>query len=159
MKPVKWISATGRNPCAASPTDMPAISTSESGVSNTRPGPKRSSSPTVARNTPPSTPTSSPSTSTLSSSAMARASARLTASTRVTSAIARLRLDFGALPGEVGGQGGEQVVEHGFRRQGRRRQIGLDRRLDRGGAVGEQALLVRLAPRPGTDEVGAQPGD
>ena len=33
MKPVNWISATGRKPCAASPTDSPAIAFSASGVS------------------------------------------------------------------------------------------------------------------------------
>src|SRR5258706_14015889 len=87
MKPVNWISATGFNPLAAMPIATPAIAVWAGGVSRTRSGPKRRSSPTVARNTPPFPPTSSPTTTTDSSRVSSRASARFTASMRFTSAM------------------------------------------------------------------------
>src|SRR6266581_4252286 len=87
INPMNWISPTGFKPCAAMPTQSPLIRSSASGVSNTRSGPKRCCSPTVARKTPPLTPTSSPNTTTLGSSSIARASAILTASTSVISGI------------------------------------------------------------------------
>ena len=115
MKPMNWISPTGLRPCAAMPTHRPLISSSASGVSITRSGPKRFCRPTVARKTPPLTPTSSPSTTTFGSSCMARASARLTASTSVTSAMGGT-LQLVALGGVDVRQLGVEVIEHGLRR-------------------------------------------
>ena len=60
MKSPNMISNTGRRPVAAAPNAAPASASSEIGVSITRSGPKRSSSPGVALNTPPATATSSP---------------------------------------------------------------------------------------------------
>src|SRR5438132_863344 len=51
VKPPNWISATGTNPAIESPIDAPTMLDSESGVSKTRRSPKRSSAPSVARNT------------------------------------------------------------------------------------------------------------
>ena len=139
---MNWYSTTGRKPWAPSPTASPAKRDSDSGVSSTRPSPKRASRPSVARKTPPSTPTSSPRTSTLSSSARARASARRTASTIATSAMLGLRDQEGALRGQVVGQLGMEVIEEAFRRLRRRRQIGLGRRLDLLAAGREQGFLL-----------------
>src|SRR5436189_4039605 len=69
-----------------SPIAEPRIPASESGVSMQRSGPKRSSSPAVARKTPPAHPTSSPITSTESSCAISACSASFTASTSMSSA-------------------------------------------------------------------------
>src|SRR5438128_9110230 len=81
------ISQTGRKPAMQSPTALPRIPASASGVSTQRSGPNRSRSPAVARKTPPERPTSSPITSTFASRASSTCSASLTASTRVSSAI------------------------------------------------------------------------
>src|SRR5437588_2239626 len=163
MKPVNWISETGRNPCAASPTDIPAMTPSASGVSSTRSAPKRSSSPSVARKTPPSAPTSSPTTRTEGSSAMARASARLTAWTSVISGIAaslsRLVERRLALLCEVLRQCLVGEIENRFEALPRSGEIGLGSAFDRHGDVGQQPLLIRLCPHAGGDEMVAQPGD
>src|SRR5918996_253322 len=92
--PSNWISGTGRHPARASPTEMPTIPDSASGVSNTRSSPNSACSLSVIRNTPPSVPTSSPKISTRSSSASARRSAPLRACAIVTSATGALLLAF-----------------------------------------------------------------
>src|SRR5438105_8393615 len=84
------ISQTGRQPAMQSPTALPRIPASASGVSTQRFSPKRSRSPAVARKTPPARPTSSPITITFSSRASSMWSASLTASTRNSSAIPAL---------------------------------------------------------------------
>ncbi len=61
------ISHTGRQPAMQSPTAVPRIPASASGVSTQRSAPKRSRSPAVARKTPPARPTSSPMTITFAS--------------------------------------------------------------------------------------------
>src|SRR5712692_217437 len=155
---MNWISPTGFSPCAAMPTHTPLISSSASGVSITRSGPKRCCSPTVARKTPPLTPTSSPSTTTSGSSSMARASARLTASTKVTSGIGR-SLQLAPLAGIDARELRVEIIEHGLRRARGRRQIALDRRLDLLLALARERLLPRLVPAVLTDEIGAQPRD
>src|SRR4051794_28353242 len=68
------------------PTAVPRIPASASGVSTQRSGPKRSRSPAVARKTPPARPTSSPRTITSSSRASSTWKQSLIASTRVSSA-------------------------------------------------------------------------
>src|SRR6266516_3902406 len=150
-KPMNWISPTGFRPCAAMPTHKPLISSSASGVSTTRSGPKRRCSPAVARNTPPLTPTSS-------SSAMARASARLTASTSVSSGIGRL-LQFLPLAGIDGRQFRIEVIEHGLRRARAGRQITLDRSFHALLALGGKLLLLRLPPRLAAAQIGPQSRD
>src|ERR1700731_341735 len=163
MKPVNWISDTGRKPCAASPTHMPAMTPSASGVSSTRSAPKRSRSPSVARKTPPSAPTSSPTTRTEGSSAIARASARLTAWTRLISGIAaslpRLVERRLALFGEIPRHCLVGETENRLEPLRRGREIRLRGSLDRQRDFGQQPLLIRLAPHAGGDEIVAQPGD
>src|SRR5579871_759995 len=80
MKSANWISATGRIPRMARPTEMPAIAVSAIGMSTTRSGPKRSSRPSVARKTPPRRPMSSPRTRTVGSRSISSRSASRTAS-------------------------------------------------------------------------------
>src|SRR5690606_6293341 len=173
MKPMNWISATGRMPCAARPMLMPAISVSASGVSITRSGPKRSSRPAVARNTPPFTPTSSPRTTTRSSAAISYARARVTASTRVISAtaraprrevavrapVARARLLFFFAAGacarrecfalrlERRGQTLEKVIEHRLRRTDGGGEVVGDRLVDGGADLCAQRRILRVAQR------------
>ena len=53
MKSMNEISATGRIPIRAAPVAVPMIADSQIGVSRTRWGPKRSSSPLDTLNTPP----------------------------------------------------------------------------------------------------------
>jgi hypothetical protein len=48
MKSMCMISATGRMPAIAAPTDTPTMAASEIGVFRTRSDPKRSSNPRVA---------------------------------------------------------------------------------------------------------------
>src|SRR5918995_5582772 len=162
MKPENWISATGFSPAAAMPTATPPIASSASGVSITRSGPKRSSSPCVARNTPPFTPTSSPSTTTLSSSAIACARAMVTALTRVVSgmvaSLARRR-DRRPLADQRRRQLSIEMVEHRFGLRPRRRQVALDRVVDLAIDLVDQALLVGLGPDAGLAQEGAQAGD
>src|SRR6516164_4034895 len=140
------------------PTHSPLINSSASGVSITRSAPNRCCNPTVARKTPPFTPTSSPSTTTLTSSSMARASARLTASTNVTSGIGA-SAELRPLTSIGSREFGVEMVEHRLWRARRGRQIALDRCLDLLLAVGRELLLLRLAPRLLTDEIGAHPRD
>src|SRR5438552_6185659 len=68
-----------------SPTAVPMIPASASGVSTQRSGPNRSRSPAVARKTPPARPTSSPITITSSSRSSSTWKQSLIASTRVSS--------------------------------------------------------------------------
>src|SRR5262245_61505304 len=146
----------GLSPCAAIPTHSPLISSSESGVSITRSGPKRCCSPTVARKTPPLTPTSSPRTTTFESSCMARASAMLMASTKVTSGMRRA-FDFIAL-GDIGlRQLGVEVVEHGFRPARPYCQIALNRCVDLALTLGGKLFLLGFAPGIASDEMSAEP--
>src|SRR6187397_2948190 len=69
-----------------SPTALPRIPASASGVSTQRSGPKRSRKPAVARKTPPARPTSSPSTITDESRSSSTWKQSLTASTIDSSA-------------------------------------------------------------------------
>src|SRR5581483_10375428 len=80
------ISHTGRQPAMHSPTAVPRMPASASGVSTQRFSPKRSRRPAVARKTPPARPTSSPMTITVSSRSSSTRSASLIASTRSSSA-------------------------------------------------------------------------
>src|SRR5919201_76013 len=80
------ISQTGRKPAMQRPTAVPRIPASASGVSTHRSGPKRSSSPAVARKTPPARATSSPMTSTDESRSSSTWKASLIASTMLSSA-------------------------------------------------------------------------
>src|SRR3954447_4337579 len=73
-----------------SPTALPRIPASASGVSTQRFSPKRSRSPAVARKTPPARPTSSPMTITVSSRASSTWKPSLIASTMKSSAIPAL---------------------------------------------------------------------
>src|SRR5215469_2057336 len=154
---MNWISPTGLSPCAAMPTQSPAISASDSGVSKTRSVPKRRCRPAVARNTPPLTPTSSPKTTTSGSSARPRASAKLIASTSVTSGIEVL--DFLALAGIGTWQPAVKMIDHGFRRTRAGRQIALDGCRHFLLAFAGDFFLVRLAPIHSADEIVSQPND
>src|ERR687897_555439 len=108
-KPSNCISAIGRHPAIASPTQIPAIPASAIGVSNTRSRPNSACRPSVTRKTPPSAPTSSPNTSVRGSAASASRSAAFSAATMVSSAIAEVLL---ALTEERRRRVGERVVEH-----------------------------------------------
>src|SRR6266566_5679410 len=157
-KPMNWISPTGLSPCAAMPTQAPLISSSDSGVSITRSGPKRCCRPTVARNTPPFTPTSSPSTITFGSSCIARASARLTASTSVDSVMGD-PLQLVALGSVDLGKFGIEVIEHRLWCSRPYRQVPFHCRVDALLALTDELFLLRLAPYPLADEIRAQPRD
>src|SRR5262245_3170836 len=133
------------------PTQSPLISSSDSGVSSTRSGPKRFCSPAVERNTPPLTPTSSPSTTTPGSSCSARPRARVTASTSVTSGIWRSP-QLRALAAVGARQLGVQVVEDSFWRTRGDRQIALDGGLDLLLALRGEGLLICLAPDLASDQ-------
>nr|CUV59434.1 exported protein of unknown function [Ralstonia solanacearum] len=165
MKPLNWISTTGRSPIAAMPMAAPASAVSASGVSMTRSAPKRACSPTVARNTPPLTPMSSPSSTTDGSCSSACASARFTASTRLTSAMAALPAlrrkgqRHGALRLQRARQGGIQVVEH---RRGAGlpdRQVRRHRLLHLGIAGAAELLFLGLVPGTQAHQVVAQAQD
>src|SRR5262249_53945551 len=80
------ISQTGRHPAMQSPIAVPMMPASARGVSTQRSGPKRSSSPAVARKTPPARPTSSPITMTSPSRSSSTWKASLIASTMLSSA-------------------------------------------------------------------------
>src|SRR3954454_6257044 len=84
------ISQTGRQPAMQSPTALPRIAASASGVSTQRFSPKRSRNPAVARKTPPARPTSSPITITVSSRASSTWKPSLIASTMKSSGIPAL---------------------------------------------------------------------
>src|SRR5262245_2179840 len=137
------------------PMDMPAITVSASGVSITRFGPKRSSNPSVARNTPPFLATSSPNTTTRSSSCMARASAMVMAESMVASAISATHELF-ALPGKRRRQRLEEMIEHRFRLGRRDCRVFGDGSLDLLLAFGEELLFVFLRPPSLRAEIGAQ---
>jgi hypothetical protein len=79
-KSENMISATGRSPVMAAPIAAPRIACSEMGVSMTRRGPKRSSSPGVVLKTPPAPAMSSPISTTRSSRSISCARPRATAS-------------------------------------------------------------------------------
>ena len=79
-KSENMISAIGRSPVMAAPIAAPRIACSEIGVSITRRGPNRSSSPAVVLNTPPAPATSSPMSTTRSSRSISCAMPRATAS-------------------------------------------------------------------------------
>src|SRR5216683_6739996 len=155
---MNWISPTGFSPCAAMPTQSPLIRSSASGVSNTRSGPKRGCSPTVARKTPPLTPTSSPNTTTLGSSSIARASAMLTASISVISVISP-PFEFAALRSIGLRQPGIEMIEHRLGRSRLRSQVTLDRCVDTTLAFGGKLFLFRFAPHVSASEKGPQPRD
>src|SRR5258707_4056784 len=155
---MNWISPTGFSPCAAMPTQSPLIRSSASGVSNTRSGPKRCCSPTVARKTPPLTPTSSPNTTTLGSSSIARASAMLTASISVISGIS-LPFEFAALRSIGLRQLGIEMIKHRLGRSRLRSQVALDRCVDTTLAFGGKLFLFRFAPHVSASEKGPQPRD
>src|SRR5262245_43406862 len=159
MNPMNWISATGLSPSAAMPTASPLISSSASGVSSTRSGPKRFCRPTVARNTPPFMPTSSPNTTPSGSSCSARASARLTASTRVISGIRPAPRKLAALGGVDLGQLGIEMLEHRLRGARGRGQVARNGGIDALLAVARELFLLRLAPGLLGDEIGPEAGD
>src|SRR5690349_2832109 len=96
------ISHTGRQPAMQSPTAVPRMPASASGVSTQRSGPNRSRRPAVARKTPPARPTSSPITMTASSRSSSTRSASFTASTIKSSA--KVGPEHAAQLGEIGGE-------------------------------------------------------
>src|SRR3954468_13287433 len=96
-----------------SPTAVPRIPASASGVSTQRSAPKRSRSPAVARKTPPARPTSSPITSTDGSRSSSTWKQSLIAST-IESSAKRAPEDapqLGEVALERGGRVGEGVLE------------------------------------------------
>src|SRR5689334_1318321 len=119
------ISQTGRQPAMQSPTAVPRIPASASGVSTQRSAPNVSRSPAVARNTPPARPTSSPITMTFSSRSSSTWKQSLIASTRVSSAT-----EHSPQLGEVGVERrrrvGERVLEQEPRIRGLLRLGGRD---------------------------------
>src|SRR5882757_685058 len=135
----------------ASPTAVPMIPDSASGVSKTRSSPKSFCSPSVIRKTPPSLPTSSPITRTFGSRSMAARSPLFNAFAIVIVLIsgpfdARTRKRFFGLEGGVVGQEGIPLgVQH-------RRRLGVH--------LGEHPLWPRLRhvravlPEPGGQGVG-----
>src|SRR3954471_18925442 len=116
------ISQTGRQPAMQSPTALPRIAASASGVSTQRFSPKRSRNPAVARKTPPARPTSSPITITVSSRASSTWKPSLIASTMKSSGIpalteVRRREDVRVVEDELGigvglGLGGRDPLAH-----------------------------------------------
>src|SRR5712691_389512 len=98
-----------------SPTALPRIPASASGVSMQRSGPNRSRSPAVARKTPPDRPTSSPITSTFSSRSSSTCSASLTASTSVSSATLENPSQLVEVVPERGGRVDVRVLEEQHR--------------------------------------------
>src|SRR5918994_4463583 len=164
-KPSNCISAMGRHPAIARPTQTPAIPASAIGVSNTRSRPNSACRPSVTRKTPPSAPTSSPNTSVRGSAASASRSAAFSAATMVSSAIAEVLL---ALTEERRRRVGERVVEHlAPGRLAERGELGAhvrhpglrlvvaradERVVDRAGAQRVRSVAVdRVALAPGGD--------
>src|SRR3954470_14791308 len=123
-----------------SPTAVPRMPASASGVSTQRLSPKRSRSPAVARKTPPARPTSSPMTSTFSSRASSTWKPSLIASTIRSSAKP-------ALP-HPGRRLHVRVLEHEL---ARRLRLGLCH-----GDAGAQRVLRLLLDRAG-EVVAEQP--
>src|SRR5215207_2812733 len=135
-KPSNCISAIGRHPAIARPTQIPAIPASAIGVSNTRSRPNSACRPSVTRKTPPSAPTSSPNTSVRGSAASASRSAEFSAATIVCSAIAEELL---TLAEQRRRRVGERVVEHlGHRWLAERGELGAD--------LGHPGLRLLVAP-------------
>ena len=134
-----------------SPTAVPRIPASASGVSTQRSGPKRSRSPAVARKTPPARPTSSPITITSSSRSSSTWKQSLIASTsgRAQPSPSTLLSSRGRQP-ERGGRIDERVLEE--ERRGRRaarpRPAAIPSRM-RARRLGADRLghLVRQDPR------------
>src|SRR5437870_4913212 len=107
-----------------SPTAVPRIPASASGVSTQRSGPKRSRSPAVARKTPPARPTSSPITSTSRSRSSSTCRQSLTAST-IESSATRASEDPPQL-GQVGGERRRRLGQRVLEEEGRiGRRLGL----------------------------------
>src|SRR5690606_7873277 len=162
MKPMNWISATGRMPCAAMPIDTPAIMPSASGVSITRSAPKRACSPAVARKTPPFTPTSSPRMTTLGSCSSSQASAMVTASISVTSGMT-VAFPVGVadrvlpLLLQCERQLGIHVVEHVLDRRFRDVEVALHGLVDLRRGLFQQAVLLLVVPGAEGGQVLAQP--
>src|SRR5690606_34272331 len=151
-------------PPSARPIPKPTMPASASGVSNTRPSPKRACRPSVARNTPPITPTSWPNTSTRSSRPNATASASLTACTmvmpwRASATGARASAATEGLPGTplVGAQLGVDVLDD-LGGGGVGRRVGLrQRRLQLGLELPLQLRLARLVPGAARAQHAPQP--
>src|SRR3954471_20834494 len=134
------ISQTGRQPAMQSPTAVPRIPASASGVSTQRSGPKRSRSPAVARKTPPARPTSSPMTSTDSSRPSSTWNPSLIASTIESSGIAKDPPQLGEIRTERRRRVDVRVLEH---------QPGIGGRLGLGrGDAGPHQLGRLVADRP-----------
>src|SRR5436190_2826320 len=93
-----------------SPTAVPRMPASASGVSTQRSGPNLSRSPAVARKTPPARPTSSPITITFSSRASSTWKQSLIASTRVSS-LTQDPPQLGEVGLEARGRVGERMLE------------------------------------------------
>src|SRR3954468_5164240 len=141
------ISQTGRQPAMQSPTAVPRIPASASGVSTQRSGPNVSRSPAVARKTPPARPTSSPITITSASRPISVWSASLTASSSVRSGIEHA-LQLGEVVREAGRRVGVRVLED-------ERDVG--RRLGRGRGDPLPQQRFGLRARLGDDVVGHHP--
>src|SRR4051794_36950854 len=117
--PSNWISQIGRYPRSASPTAVPMMPDSPSGVSMTRSSPKSFCRPSVMRKTPPSLPTSSPMIRTRSLSSIARRRPVLSAlpmvriSPMLVPSLERRRVGHEplALGVHLGGSAGVRVVE------------------------------------------------
>src|SRR5437763_13070842 len=116
-----------------SPTAVPRMPASASGVSTQRSGPNLSRSPAVARKTPPARPTSSPSTSTLSSRSSSTWKQSLIASTMESSA---------KDPSQLLEIGRERLrrIDEGVREQ----QLDVRRRLGLGRGDGRSHRVLRL---------------
>src|SRR6478735_10581916 len=181
--PSNWISHTGRYPRNASPTAVPTMPDSASGVSRTRCSPKSFCNPSVIRKTPPSLPMSSPRMTTLSSSSIALRRPMLSALPSVTvcfvvaiSVTRRVRtgvsgigvrvVETGKVIGELGpltlGLGvwvGVDVIEHPVGcRFGHRHAEGAETRGQLGG-LGVDPVEEGLVSQPSADQVHADPFD
>src|ERR671918_523904 len=120
--PSNWISGTGRHPARASPTEMPTIPDSASGVSNTRSSPNSACSLSVIRNTPPSAPL--------------RACAIVTSATGALLLAFERRHDLVTLTRQVRGKLGERPLEDLADVPGRRfHDAGADLRGELAGVV------------------------
>ena len=92
-----------------SPTAVPRMPASASGVSTQRSAPKRSRSPAVARKTPPARPTSSPMTMTFPSRSSSTWKQSLIASSKVDCSATRASEDAAQL-GEVAREVGRRIA-------------------------------------------------
>src|SRR5688572_8312497 len=125
MKSPNMISTTGRMPMIPPPNRTPASASSEIGVSTTRSGPKRSTSPSVTLKTPPAVATSSPMTTTAGSAASSSAIASQSA-VRNSSMCNLLRLR-------------KRCFQRGLEGRG---DLALDPLLERGDVLGAHAVLA-----------------